>query len=243
MNRAGAKLSLWRQFLLLSGLLISMGWSSHAAASLGCQINATPPTSLTVNVGSNAGFSANIVSTGACPATVSITFSLLSDTTGGAILPANQTGVAAPGTTSFTVIAGPTGGGSAVIRATCVGCFNGPTTADFTVNTNNNYVFTATSPASVTTNQSTPFTLSTNLLVNGTGSGATYSTNFFTLPSGPSLATVVNSAAGNASTTNQLFTAGTRNIEGRVVCPTTGSMAVWTGGTGRGAGGDERRGR
>ncbi len=211
--------SLLKKCAALIFLFLASIWSSQASATVGCEIQAALPTSASVSAGGNNNFTVNVVNTGGCGASVNLSFAVSGDTTGGATAPGPAIGAPiAPFV--FNVVAGPTGGGTATITVTCVGCFNGPTTAVFTINTNNTYAFTATSPTSVTTNQLTAFTLSTNLLVNGAGSGATYSTNFFTLPSGPSLATVVNNAAGNASTTNQLFTAGTRNIEGRVVCPT-----------------------
>ena len=202
-------------------LLISAIWAPSAMASSSCELQAGLPVSANTAVNGTVAFTVNVVNNlGGCGANVNLSFAVSGDTTGGTTAPVPVTGAAiAP--FNFNVVAGPTGGGTATITVTCTaGCINGLLTAVFTVNTNNAYAFTATSPTTVFTNQSKPFTLSTNLLLNGAGSGASYSTNFFTLPTGPSLATITNSAAGNASTTNQIFTASTVNFEGRVVCPT-----------------------
>jgi uncharacterized protein with beta-barrel porin domain len=197
-------------------------WTPSVFATTTCEIQAGTPSSANVAPNGTTNFTVNVVNTGACGPTVNLSWTISGDTTGSA-----STSVAAAvnqpiAPFNFTATAGGAPNGTATITVTCTaGCVNGPTTAIFTINTNNNYVFNATSPTTVTTNQATPFTLSTNLLVNGTGSGATYSTNFLTLPSGPSLGTVVNSVAGNASITSQVFTAGTQNIQAQVVCPPT----------------------
>ncbi|MGH8049907.1 MAG: autotransporter domain-containing protein [Arenimonas sp.] len=219
----GARTALVKR-LVLAAFLLMLGWAPQVFATTGCEIFISGAPSATVNVSTVQGFSVLLQDTGAGSCTpTDLTFTAIGDTTGGVTLPATITGSTFSPTgnlVSFNVTAGPTGGGSVGIQVNCTTCFNGSTSVTFGLNTNNVYAFTPTSPSSVTTNQLRSFTLSTNLLVNGAGSGATYSTDFFTLPSGPSLATVANNAAGNASTTNQLFTAGTRNIEARVGCPT-----------------------
>ena len=215
--------SKWLKLCLgLVSLLLAMIWAPQASASLGCGIQVSGAATATTAPGVVSNFAVNVVNTGACASVVNLAWTISGDTTGGtATTPTFAIGAPAPGIFNFTATAGPVGGGTATVTVTCTaGCVNAATTAVYTVNTTTNYAFTRTSPASITTNQSTPFTLSTNLLVNGAGSGATYSTNFFRLPSGPSLATVVNSGAGNASTTNIISSSGTFNIEGRVICPT-----------------------
>jgi uncharacterized protein with beta-barrel porin domain len=214
--------SFLRYFKSLIFIVVSMAWAPSAFASLGCEIQASSATVANVATNSSTlytiGF-ANIFS-GGCGPTADVSFTLISDTTGNATLPANQAGVTSPGLTNFTVAVGGTPGGSKVVRATCTaGCFNGVLFVDFTLNTNNTYAFTATSPTAITTNQSTAFTLGTNLLVNGAGSGPTYSTNFLVIPSGPTLGTPANSGAGNASVTTTINTSGTQNIQASVVCP------------------------
>jgi len=214
-----SKTVLLHRFVALAFLFMASIWSSQASASLGCEIQAGAPASVNVAPGGNNNFTVNVVDTGACGPTVNLTFAVSGDTTGGATAPGPAAGVAiAP--FGFNVVAGPTGGGTATITVTCtVGCVNGPTTAVFTINTTNVYAFTPTSPTTVTTNQSTAFALSTNLLVNGAGSGATYSTSFLVTPSGPFLGTIVNTAAGNATVTSSINSSGTQNVQASVVCP------------------------
>lgn len=210
---------LLKQCLGLASLMLAMVWAPQAMATVGCEIQAGAPASVAVNAGGNATFTANFVDiTGGCGALANLNFSVLSDTTGGVTLPANQTGLATPGSTTLSVTAGTIPGGTAVIRATCVGgaCFNGAIFADFTINTNNAYAFTATSPTAITTNQLVPITLSTNLLVNGTGPGVGYATRF----ADPTpFATVLNDAAGNASVTTPFILAGVVNVTASVICP------------------------
>lgn len=208
-----------RRFAALTFLLLASVWSSQALATIGCEIQAALPSTVNVAAGGSTNFTVNVVDTGGCGSTVDLSFAVSGDTTGGATAPGPALGATiAPFV--FNVGAGPTGGGTATVTVTCTaGCFNGPTTAVFTINTNNAYAFSPTSATSITTNQSTPFTLSTNLQVNGAGSGATYSTSFLVTPSGPFLGTIVNSAAGDASVSTTFFTSGTRNIQASVICP------------------------
>ena len=160
-----------RRFAALTFLLLASVWSSQALATIGCEIQAALPSTVNVAAGGNTNFTVNVVDTGGCGSTVDLSFAVSGDTTGGATAPGPAAGAAiAPFV--FNVGAGTTGGGTATVTVTCTaGCFNGPTTAVFTINTNNVYAFTPTSPTTFTTNQSTPYTLSTNFLVNGAGSG------------------------------------------------------------------------
>ncbi len=214
-----SKALVFQRFAALVLLLLASLWSAQASATTGCEIQAGLPSSANIAASGNTNFTVNVVDTGGCGSTVDLSFAVSGDTTGGATAPGPALGAAiAPFV--FNVGAGPTGGGSATITVTCTtGCFNGPVTAVFTINTNNVYAFTPTSPTTVTTNQSTAFALSTNLLVNGAGSGATYSTSFLVTPSGPFLGTIVNSAAGNATVTSTINSSGTQNVQASVVCP------------------------
>lgn len=225
----GRYVSHWiKQFIGSVSLMLLMAWTPQAMASLGCEIQANAPAFATVAPGGSTSFTVNVVDTGACATVVNLAIAVTGDTTGGAsALPGSAVGVAAPGSFNFNATAGLTPGGSATITVTCTtGCVNGPTTATFTISTSNTFVFTNTSPLSVTVNQVIPATLSTNLLVNGSGSGATYGTSFTDITGSPVvLATVANNAGGNASTAQGFFTAGTRTIQAAVVCaspPLTG---------------------
>jgi len=218
-----ARSALVKRFVLAAFLLV-LGWAPQAFATTGCEIFISGASSATVNVSTVQGFSVLLQDTGGgpCPAT-NLTFTAAPDTTGGTIVPATITGATFSPTgnlVNFNVTAGPTGGGAALITVNCSTCFNGSTSVQFNLFTNNVYSFTPTSPTTVTTNQSSSYTLSTNLLLNGSGSGPTYTTNFFVTPSGPSLGTPANSAAGNASVTANSFVAGTLNVQASVGCPT-----------------------
>lgn len=211
-----------KRFVLAAFLLLT-AWIPQAFATTGCEIFVSGINTATVAPLAAQPFSVILQDTGGgpCPA-ANLSFSIISDTTGGVGLPATITGATFSFTgdlQNFNIGAGNAGGGTAIVQVNCSTCFNGSTSVQFTLNTSNVFTFTATSPTSVTTNQSKPFTLSTNLLVNGVGSGGSYQTNFFTLPSGPSIGTVTNDGAGNASVTTTLFTSGTRNIEAQVLCP------------------------
>jgi len=221
-NTAAFRPAMLKRFIL-SMLLLLMAWAPQAFAISGCEIFTSPPVVANVPPSTVSPFGVLLQDTGGGPCTpANLSFTIISDTTGGVILPPTITGATFSFTGDFypfNVTAGPFGGGTAVIQVNCDTCFNGATSVQFTLNTDNTFTFNPTSSTSITTNQSTPFTLSTNLLVNGVGSGASYSTDFLTLPSGPSLGTIANDGAGNASVTTTLFTSGTRNIEASVVCP------------------------
>lgn len=216
--------ALLKRFVLTAFLLLA-AWVPQAFATTGCEIFTTGPVTATVNPSSPQSFSVILQDTGGGPCTpTNLNFSVSGpDTTGGVILPANITGATFTPTGSvysFSVTAGPNGGGSAIIQVDCSTCFpaGGSLSVQFTLNTNNVFVLSPTTATSITTNQSTPFTLGTNLTVNG-GPGFGYQTNFLALPSGPSIGTPTNDAGGNASVTATANTVGTRNIQATTVCP------------------------
>ena len=222
-TRPGAPSALFKRFVL-TALVLLTAWIPQAFASTGCEIFVSGPNFISVPVGGNSNFGVLLQDTGGGPCTAAdLSFSLLSDSTGNATLPATINGATFTPTGSFysfNLVTGGTGGGNKVVQVNCNTCFGVSTSVQVTLATDNTYTFTPTSPTAIITNQSRPFTLSTNLLLNGAAAGAPYQTDFFNVTAGGSLNTVLNDAAGNASTTNQLFTAGVRNIEGRVLCPT-----------------------
>ena len=211
------------QRYVLMAFLLLMVWTPQAAAIAApvCSIFTSPPVSATVNPSAVQGFTVILLQSGASCAAANLTFSIIGgDTTGGVVLPATITGATFSFTgnpQAFNVTAGPIGGGTAIIQVNCSSCTGTPF-VQFTLNTTNVFTFTPTTPTSITTNQSKPFTLGTNLLVNGSP-GFGYPIDFFTMPSGPSLGTPVADGAGNASVTTQIYTSGTQNIEAKVVCP------------------------
>jgi uncharacterized protein with beta-barrel porin domain len=210
---------------LLVLAMLAVAWSPLAEATFGCEIQPVLPVSADVNANGSTTFSFQIVDTGGCPGTVSGTIAVATsptDTTGGAFVSTATFSVNSPFSTpfTFTATAGPNGGGTATIDVNCSSCFNGPTSTQFFLNTNNVYSYTATTPGSVTTNQVRDFTLGTNLLVNGSGAGATYGTDFFNITTSSSLGTVPHNGAGNASLTTSILSANTYSIHANVQCPT-----------------------
>ena len=209
---------------LLSVFLLLLVWAPQGFAfSLTCSMSVNPPGSATVNPSTAQGFSVILQESGSggpCAA-ANLSFSIVSDTTGGALLPSPISGATFSFTGNvhpFSVTAGNLGGGSVVVQVSCSTCTVGFNTVQVTLNTNNVFVLSPTTATSITTNQSTPFTLGTNLLVNG-GLGFGYVTNFLITPSGPSLGTPTNDAGGNSSVTTTLNSSGTRNVQATTVCP------------------------
>ncbi len=209
---------------LLSVFLLLLVWAPQGFAfSLTCSMSVNPPGSATVNPSTAQGFSVILQESGSggpCAA-ANLSFSIVSDTTGGAVLPSTISGATFSFTGNvhpFSVTAGNLGGGSVVVQVSCSTCTVGFNTVQVTLNTNNAFVLSPTTPTTVFTNQSKPFTLGTNLTVNGSP-GFGYNTDFLITPSGPSLGTPTNDAGGNAGVTTQLFTSGTRNVQATTVCP------------------------
>ncbi len=213
--------ALVKRFVLTAFLLLT-AWVPQAFAISGCEIFISPPSSATVAPSAPQTFAVLLQDTGGGPcAPANLTFSTISDTTGGVVLPATITGATFTPTGdlhSFSVTAGPTGGGTAVIQVNCSTCFGGTPSVQFTLNTTNVFVLSPTTSTNIITNQSTPFTLGTNLTVNGSP-GFGYQTDFFKNPSGPSFGTPTNDAGGNASVTNTVFTASAFTVTATTVCP------------------------
>ncbi|MEO6173356.1 MAG: hypothetical protein ABIP02_09595, partial [Arenimonas sp.] len=211
-----------KRFFLAAFLLI-MAWVPQAfATSGGCEINISGSSSSTVAPSAVQGFSVLLQDTGGGPCSpANLTFSIVSDTTGGVGLPAPISGATFSFTgdlQSFNVTAGPTGGGTAIIQVDCSTCFGTSTSVQFTLKTTNVFVLSPTTATTITTNQSTPFTVGTNLTVNG-GLGSGYQTDFFTLTGGPSIGTPTNDTGGNASVTATSNSVGPLNFRATTVCP------------------------
>lgn len=211
-----------KRFIATAFLLLT-AWVPQAFAITGCEISVSGATSATVAPNGTQGFGVLLQDTGGGPCTpADLTFSVVGpDTTGGVILPSTITGATFSPTgnlQNFNLTAGGSGGGTVNVQVNCSTCFGGTTSVQVTLNTSNLFVLTATSPTTITTNQSTPFTLSTNLTVNG-GPGFGYNTDFLITPSGPSLGSPLNDGGGNASVTSTQFVANTYNVQATTVCP------------------------
>ena len=140
------------------------------------------------------------------------------DTTGGANVapPANPT-VALNTPYTFFVNLGATPGGTGTVTATCLsgGCAGDVLT--YTFATNNQYSYTAAVPT-VVTNQITPFTLTTNFLLNGAPGGL--ATSFFNNTTAAAIGgPVTPDAGGSASVTTSIAIANTYSISGNINCP------------------------
>lgn len=214
--------ALIKRFFLASFLLLA-GWAPQVFAITGCEIFVSGASSATVAPNGTQGYGVLLQDTGGGPCSpANLTFSIVGpDTTGGVILPSTITGATFSLTgnlQNFNLTAGGSGGGTVIVQVNCSSCFGGATSVQVTLNTTNLFVLTATTPTTITTNQSTPFTLGTNLTVNGSA-GFGYNTNFLITPSGPSLGSPLNDAGGNASVTSTQFVANTYNVQATTQCP------------------------
>lgn len=130
---------LFAQAFLVLLLLIGGAWSQRAAAAVAptCDLSANAPTTVTDVPGSTVGFSFNIATRTFCsmPATA-LTVSIVSDTTGGAVLtqPTYAGGTAA--NVAFSVQLGPnlTAGGSVQVSVACPTTCGATTPITFTAN-------------------------------------------------------------------------------------------------------------
>lgn len=207
-----------RLFSLL--VLLALGWSNQALASIGCEIQPIGATTQIGPAGTTLNYSFQIVDTGGCAATVNGTIIPGADTTGGAAaVPVAWSG--APGATiNFSVNLGPNGGGSAAFTANCpnTDCFNGNLTIAYTANTLNVHTFTAVTPTTVTNNQLATSTFTVNLQTNG--APGTYPVLFTNLTTATSLGADTPDGAGNATLIANFFNAGTFTIQASLQCPT-----------------------
>jgi outer membrane autotransporter protein len=150
------------------------------------------------------------------------TFAIGADTTGGATLSALTWNANNNAQFSVVVTLGPTPGGQGTLVTTCVGgnCGGGggTTVINATFTTNNEFVYTPVGPTSVTASVISPFTVATNLQLNGAPGGL--STNFQNITSGTPYGNAVPDSGGDASTTQSIFAAGTYTVRGSIVCPT-----------------------
>lgn len=214
--------ALIKRFFLASFLLLA-GWAPQVFAITGCEILVSGAASATVAPNGTQAFGVLLQDTGGGPCSpADLTFSIVGpDTTGGVILPGTITGATFSLTgnlQNFNLTAGGSGGGTVNVQVNCSTCFGGATSVQVTLNTTNVFLLTATSATTITTNQSTPFTLGTNLTVNGSA-GFGYNTDFLITPSGPSLGSPLNDAGGNASVTSTQFVANTYNVQATTQCP------------------------
>ncbi len=213
MPAASNRLASAAAMLLLA--LAGLGWSSQSQAQACNFVQIGAPSAINL-AGTSVSFT--LAAQTACAPTVNVAIAITADTTGGASVqaPVNPT-VTLNTPYAFTVNLGATPGGTGTVTATCLsgGCAGNVLT--YTFATNNQYSYTAAVPT-VVTNQITPFTLTTNFLLNGAPGGL--STSFFNVTTAsPIGAAAVPNAAGNASVTASIATANTYSITGNINCP------------------------
>jgi uncharacterized protein with beta-barrel porin domain len=202
--------------LLLIGLF-AMAWSGESLAQSCDFVNVDPaPSKLGLP---NTSVSFTFQAQTACAGTVTGTIAITTDTTGGATAPTTFSATLDTDET-FSVLLGPTPGGSGTVVVTCLvgGCAGD--TLTYTFGTNNDFDYIANVPLPVVANQITPFTVGTNLQFNGAPGGLSTTFTNITVPTSPiSYGTVVPDGAGDADTTQSVFTAGTNVVRGALNCP------------------------
>ena len=200
--------------------LAGMTWSGESLAQ-SCDIT---PITTTPNIGpANGTLTYSFRAEGACAATVTGTINVL---TGGAtVAPTTFTAaftgapVNATGTINFTVNLGAVPGVNGTVRVECqTGGCSPASGATFAYATNNDFDYIANVPTPVVANQITPFTVGTNLQLNGAPGGQ--ATTFTNITTPLNYGTVTPDAAGDASTTQSIFTAGNYVVRGTINCPT-----------------------
>lgn len=203
--------------LIMLGLF-GMAWSGQSFAQ-SCDFVAVSPLNQSGPAGSalTITFNAGSACTGGA-GNVTGTIAITTDGTGGATAP--TTFAATNGVDeSFTLTLGPTPGGNGTVTVTCLAGGCAGDTLVFGFATNNQFVYTASTPVAITTNQITPFTVGTNLQINGTP--GTLQTNFANVTTTTTYGQVTPNGAGTATTTQSTPIAGTYLVRGNVVCPTT----------------------
>ena len=199
--------------LLLLGML-GMAWSGQSVAQ-SCDFVQIGSVAQSGPAGTQVTFTLEAQT--ACAPTVPVDLVIASDTTGGAsVVPPVSPVVALDTPYTFTVNLGPTPGGTGTVTATCQGggCVGDVLT--YTFATDNQFVYVASTPTNVVANQITPFTVGTNLQINGVPGGLD---TVFQVVSGPSYGNVTPDAGGTATTTQSQFIAGNYTVIGTLQCP------------------------
>lgn len=195
--------------------LAGLGWSSQSQAQTCDFVQIGAPSAINI-AGTSVTFTLEAQT--ACSPTVNVALAIATDGTGGASVqpPLNPT-VTLNTPYNFTVNLGATPGATGTVTATCLsgGCTG--TVLTYTFRTNNQFTYTALLPT-VVTNQITPFTLTTNLQLNGAPGSLT--TSFFNNTAGsPIGGAVTPDGSGSASVTSSIAIANTYSITGSVNCP------------------------
>ena len=199
--------------LLVLGLM-AMAWSGESLAQSCDFVNVDPaPSKLGLP---NTSVSFTFQAQTACAGTVTGSIAITTDSTGGATAPTTFTATLDTDET-FSVLLGPTPGGTGTVVVTCLvgGCAGD--TISYTFGTNNDFDYIANVPLPVVANQITPFTVGTNLQFNGAPGGL--ATSFTNLTDASNYGTVAPDGAGDADITQSIFNAGTYVVRGTLNCP------------------------
>ncbi|TNJ35095.1 autotransporter domain-containing protein [Arenimonas terrae] len=194
--------------------LLSLAWSGESLAQSCDFVNVDPaPSKLGLP---NTSVSFTFQAQTACAGTVTGTIAITTDSTGGATAPTTFSAILDTDET-FSVLLGPTPGGTGTVVVTCLvgGCAGD--TLTYTFGTNNDFDYIANVPTPVVANQITPFTLGTNLQFNG-APGA-LATTFTNITNPANYGTVNPDGAGDADITQSIFTAGNIVVRGTLNCP------------------------
>jgi outer membrane autotransporter protein len=192
--------------------LASLAWSGQSMAQ-SCDIVPIVATPTLGPAGSNLNFS--FQAQGACVAPVTGTITVL---TGGATVTPLVFSTPINTDVPFTVTLPATPGSNGTVRVECQSPGCSPATgATFNYATNNQFTYVAQTPSPVIANQITPFTVATNLQLNGAPGGL--STGFSNLTNTTNYGVAAPDAAGTASTTQSLFAAGDYVVRGSLQCP------------------------
>ncbi len=202
--------------LLLLGLF-GLAWSGQSLAQSSCGITAVSSTAQSGPAGGNLVYTYAL---GLGCGTELGTFAITADTTGGATISTPTWNQNAGTQFSVTVTLGATPGGTGTLQTQCVGGFcgagGGQVLVVATFATNNSFNFVASSPTTVIANQITPFTVATNLQINGSPGGLNTQ---FSVTSGPNYGNFTPGPGGTATTTQSLSTAGSYTVVGSLQCP------------------------
>ncbi len=203
----------WPRLILLA--MLALGLAGQAAAQT-CDF--VPIGSQTALAPAGTQVSFTFQAQTACAPTVTGTIAVTTDGTGGAsIVPPTAFTALLDTDYTFQVDLGPLPGQSGTVTATCLtgGCAGQTIVYSFT--TNNVFSFTPTTPAAITTNQITPFTVGTNLQLNGAPGGLAI--NYANITNLTNYGNQPSDTNGDSSTTQTIFIAGNYVVRASVQCP------------------------
>lgn len=202
--------------------LFMLGWSGHAAASLGCELDDTSSSSFQSGpVNGQLSYSFQIIDTGGCSGTASGTIAIqgTDGTQGATSNVVNWSGITND-IINVTITLGPQSGGTAQFLVDCdTNCSGSTTQLTWFASTFNDWQLTPTTSQNFTVLTGQAVALGVNYTIDGNGSFLTTSWIVDVPPGFVDFGNVATDASGNANNVFRSYSPGTYQVTASGDCP------------------------